>query len=94
MWCAWCGGGEQDDVVVLLICCCIKYIMPPGMMFFYDSIPLNISGYNLIILHHFKTKSRQDTNTFIIILLPFCHILYRIKLGRGKKQKQIKQNNK
>ena len=57
----------------------------------YESIPLNIYQD---ILYHFKTKSRQDTNTFIIILLPFCHILYRIKLGRGKKQKQIKQNNK
>ena len=70
MWWWWSGGvvskkrpryNIKEDVVVN------KFVV----VFYYESIPLNIYQD---ILHHFKTKSRQDTNTFIIILLPSCHI--------------------
>ena len=69
MWWWWSGGVVskkrpryiiKEDVVVN------KFVVV-----LYESIPLNIYQD---ILHHFKTKSRQDTNTFIIILLPSCHI--------------------
>ena len=60
-------------------------------MFFYDSIPLNISGYNTTSFQNKEPSRYKYIYHHCITFLPH---LYRIKLGRGKKQKQIKQNNK